>query len=312
MQAIWARGRARIQAELKRRHNNISAIEPFNPWGPVYIWDWFSPDYNCPTMERIGRVGDGGKWICGVDVLRARKCLAYSYGVNRDLSFELEMVGRTGCEVHAFDPTVGGVPPDCKGNPHITFHKQALGPKSGPTDVFMMVESLLDTMRRHNHTFIDVLKVDIEGSEWDTFRAMLPEKALPFGQLLIELHFRDVAEVFAFFENMDTHGFRIFMRETNHNPCAAGKLPIAVEFSLINPEAYFQGTPAPAAVHSIVSRPEPPAFKGVIYVLSQKGNMERCVCLRAKTLDWLSFPVGGPFIGPRLRPTEQTPRRRTD
>ena len=61
IESIYARGRARIQKELHRRHNNLSSIEPFNPWGPVYIWDWFSPDYNCPTMERIGRVGDGGK-----------------------------------------------------------------------------------------------------------------------------------------------------------------------------------------------------------------------------------------------------------
>jgi hypothetical protein len=61
--------------------------------------------------------------------------------------------------VHAFDPTVGGTPPDCKGNPHITFHKQALGPRTGPSDVFLLVENLLDTMKRNNHTFIDVLKV---------------------------------------------------------------------------------------------------------------------------------------------------------
>ncbi|GAB5029578.1 glycolipid 2-alpha-mannosyltransferase [Nannochloropsis oceanica] len=276
LESIYARGRARIQKELQRRHNNLSSIEPFNPWGPVYIWDWFSPDYNCPTMERIGRVGDGGKWICGVDVLKEReKCVVYSYGVNKDLSFELELIGRTGCEVHGFDPTVGGVPPDCKGNEHITFHKQALGPVSGPSDVFMMMETLLDTMKRQGHTFLDVLKVDIEGSEWDTFKAMLPEKALPFGQLLIELHFRDVVEVFEFFENMDTHGFRIFMRETNHNPCAAGKLPIAVEFSLINPQAYFGGVPQPAAVQAIAARPNPPTYNGVVYVLSHKGNLGR-------------------------------------
>lgn len=275
IESIYARGKARIQAELKRRHNNLTAIEPFNPWGPVYIWDWFSPDYNCPTMERIGRVGDGGKWICGVEVLKERKCVVYSYGVNKDLSFELELIGRTGCEVHGFDPTVGGVPPDCKDNPHITFHKQALGPVSGPSNVFMMVETLLDTMKRQGHTFLDVLKVDIEGSEWDTFRSLLPQKALPFGQLLIELHFRDVIEVFEFFENMDTHGFRIFMRETNHNPCAAGKLPIAVEFSLINPEAYFQATPHPAAVQAIAALPPPVHYSGVVYVLSHKGNLGR-------------------------------------
>jgi hypothetical protein len=51
-----------------------------------------------PEAEVAGRFA-GGKWICGVDVLRSRKCLAYSYGVNKDLSFELELIQRTGCEV---------------------------------------------------------------------------------------------------------------------------------------------------------------------------------------------------------------------
>ena len=74
-----------------------------------------------------------------------------------------------------------------------------------------------------------------------------------------------------------THGFRIFMRETNHNPCAAGKLPIAVEFSLINPQAYFTGTPEPAVVQAIAARPEAPAYNGVVYVLSHHGNMQRSV-----------------------------------
>lgn len=45
---------------------------------------------------------------------------------------------------------------------------------------------------------------------------------------------------FDFFENMDKHGYRVFMRETNHNPCAAGKKPVAVEFSLINPRVRTQ------------------------------------------------------------------------
>jgi len=158
--AIYTRGKQRRKEELARRHNNnLTEIEPFNPWGPIYIWDWFSPDFNCPTMERIGHVGDGGKWVCGVDILKERECIGYSYGVNHDLSFELELIERTGCKIFAFDPTVGGVPDDCKGNPNIKFHKQALGPKTGPNDVFMMVENILDTMKANGHTFIDMLKV---------------------------------------------------------------------------------------------------------------------------------------------------------
>jgi len=117
--------------------------------------------------------------------------------------------------------------------------------------------------------------VDIEGSEWETFKAMLPEKALPFGQLLIELHFQDTYEVFDFFGNMESHGFCIFSRETNHNPCAAGKLPIAVEFSLINPRYYLAGKAGPEAAMAIQARPSPPQYQGVVYALTHRGNMDR-------------------------------------
>ena len=36
-------------------------------WRETYVWDYFAPDYICPDAERVGRLGDGGKWICGVD-----------------------------------------------------------------------------------------------------------------------------------------------------------------------------------------------------------------------------------------------------
>ena len=63
-------------------------------------------------MERVGRVGDGGTWTCGLEALRQRRaqrqrpCVVYAFGVNDDTSFEEELVNRTGCQVFAFDPTV--------------------------------------------------------------------------------------------------------------------------------------------------------------------------------------------------------------
>lgn len=71
--------------------------------------DWFSPDYVCPTMERVGILGDGGKWICGMDVLQHRKdrgqpCVVYSFGVNQETTFEEELTNRTGCQVRPAYP----------------------------------------------------------------------------------------------------------------------------------------------------------------------------------------------------------------
>ena len=69
------------------------------------IWDYFTPDYNCPLLkERVGRIGDGGKWVCGLrsNVMHGRRCLVYSLGSAGDTSFEDALLSSTGCEVHTF------------------------------------------------------------------------------------------------------------------------------------------------------------------------------------------------------------------
>jgi hypothetical protein len=65
------------------------------------VWDLFTPDYNCPLLkERVGRVGDGGKWVCGLHMLaKAHGCLVYSLGSRGDISFEEEIMELTSCEV---------------------------------------------------------------------------------------------------------------------------------------------------------------------------------------------------------------------
>lgn len=84
----------------------------------------------------------------------------------------------------------------------IIFHKQALASTTGNTPYFMLSESLIDTMDRLGHSRLRVLKIDIEGSEWEVFDSLISSGVdLPFDQLLIELHFQDnLAQVFRFFE----------------------------------------------------------------------------------------------------------------
>ena len=87
------RGRQRREDQLAVLRHNLSAIKPFDEWGPIYIWDWFNPDYVCPSMERVGRVGDGGKWMCDLEALRrrpkdlGRPCIVYAFGVNVSACF---------------------------------------------------------------------------------------------------------------------------------------------------------------------------------------------------------------------------------
>ena len=74
----------------------------------VRFWDLWGPDYNCPYMkERIGKVGDGGKWVSGLSSLLQRPhCLVISIGSNGEPSFEEAILSRTACEVHTWDHTL--------------------------------------------------------------------------------------------------------------------------------------------------------------------------------------------------------------
>jgi len=259
-------------------------IDPWDIPQGVYMWDWFPATHTCTTRERVGRVGDGGKWMCDIEALRAKtrggdNCVVYSYGVRDDVSFETELVRRTGCTVHAFDPTVPGLPVEGTTAKHITFHKQALSGKSGPTKDFLNTEGLADTMARLGHSYLDILKVDIEGAEWDVFKSILGGDSprgslprLPVGQLLIELHFHNASATFDFFRNMHRDGFRVFSQETNFHPCVApgNKKPVAVEFSFLRPDSQALQKSVLAVLPE-----EPKKEEGAIFTLIHGNSLKR-------------------------------------
>ena len=56
------------------------------------IWDFVPASYSCPyEVERIGTMGDGGKWVCGMslyeDIPAEKPCIMYSFGVQTESSF---------------------------------------------------------------------------------------------------------------------------------------------------------------------------------------------------------------------------------
>ena len=78
--------------------------------GPkVRLWDYFGPNFNCISKERVGRIGDGGKWLCGVRTVLAHKsnCIVYSIGSKGEVSFEIGLMKKVpNCKIHIFDPTL--------------------------------------------------------------------------------------------------------------------------------------------------------------------------------------------------------------
>ena len=99
-------------------------------------WDYFMPVYNCATQEKLGivpRLGDNGKWTCGVRSLLQREgCVVYSFGSNGETSYEEDVLAKTACEVHTFDPTLS---PQQEASvlavPGIQLHKVGLAAEPG-------------------------------------------------------------------------------------------------------------------------------------------------------------------------------------
>jgi len=198
------------------------------------LWDFFLPSFDCQHyVERIGRLGDGGKWVCGMDIIADKESpVIYSFGVSDDSSFEAALLERAPrAQVYGYDYSVGSWGPQIQNNPELKtrahFHKWAVGGKDahGPDfDPNFQVYTLDTLMKLNGHTWIDILKIDIEGAEFDVLRGFcnyylgrnLP---LPFGQLQVEIHAWDSKMTFAtfleWFELLERAGLRPFRSEPN-------------------------------------------------------------------------------------------------
>lgn len=154
---------------------------------------------------------DYGGWPVVDDSLSSMSCV-YSFGVGQDISFDLALIARFDCSVHAFDPT-----PRClewlekqtlpKG---FNFHPIGLFDQSKtlrfaapPEDAFVSytvanrgdstefvelpVKPLDVIMKGLGHSTIDLIKMDIEGSEYAVIADMITKGILP-QQLCIEFH----------------------------------------------------------------------------------------------------------------------------
>jgi len=129
--------------------------------------------------RRIGTSRDGG-YVMLDDFSTVKG--AYSLGIGHDVSWDLEMA-RLGIPVLQFDYSIDKPPQD---HPLFTFHQVRMSavhdPKAG-------VENLASLLARYHPGETDlILKVDIEGSEWEIFAEMDAEVLKHFRQITVEFH----------------------------------------------------------------------------------------------------------------------------
>ena len=164
---------------------------------------------SCKTSALYG--GNHG-WVVDESLLN-RESVIYSVGVGSNIDFDIELINSFGATVHAFDPTPRSIEwvKNQQLPKHFIFHPFGLSAENGHMDFFPPAKASsthfspidrygdtnnivrapvkdIDTIASElKHKEIDLLKMDIEGAEYEVIEA-LPKNRVAINQILIEFH----------------------------------------------------------------------------------------------------------------------------
>lgn len=131
-------------------------------------------------LTRVGESGDGA-YIMLDDF---EVCdTAYSFGIGGNISWDEWMAGQ-GLDVHCYDHTIERLP---KSNNKLKFHKAGI---SGMDRIHKNLFSMETLLRGNSHMDKKgiILKMDVEGAEWDFINSASSDVLRQFSQITLELH----------------------------------------------------------------------------------------------------------------------------
>ena len=148
----------------------------------------------------------------------SKGCIVYSFGSNGDYQYEGDFLKKTSCEVLPLTDN------EFRAGKNVVSNcpKNFLG-------IGREVRILRTIMKDLKHQRIDVLKVDIEGAEYDVFDELFSSGFLDVDQILVEVHLQQLntagsvvqtpsklrMQLDRFFEVLEKAGFRLFHKEIN-------------------------------------------------------------------------------------------------
>ncbi|XP_018019120.2 probable methyltransferase-like protein 24 [Hyalella azteca] len=168
-------------------------------------------DYSFPKLfdepNQINIKSDRGSYI-DLNLLRSKdhQCHTYSFGIGNDTTFDSAMQN-FGCKVYSFDMTIVNST-STSISPNWNFFPVGINSKSlirtvillpvrNPIDVtFKTMQDILEIFDQEN-SVIDILKMDVENSEWEILRQLLRQedgrKLLSrVKQMHLEIHLEDL------------------------------------------------------------------------------------------------------------------------
>jgi FkbM family methyltransferase len=161
-------------------------------------------------LVKLGDEQFGLQWtICPAGL--NSESVVYSAGIGDDISFEHALVKRFGCDIVMCDPSpvaARTMAQPANGIPKFHFHPLALAGHTGHIGVVPHTDKQGQTwfarddaadgsriecidlgslMNRNGHSRIDLLKLDIEASEYDVIEDLV-RKRIPVHQICVEYH----------------------------------------------------------------------------------------------------------------------------
>jgi len=190
------------------------------------------------TLPVLTLGNQGTSWTLYLDLLNENS-IVYSFGVGDDISFDLALINKLDLQIFAFDPTPKSIDwiSTQKLPKQFILHpiglanydgKAKFHPPQNPNHISatmlerhetnnqaykVEVNSLKTIMQQLGHRYLDLLKMDIEGMEYDVIENMKAMNILPT-QVLIEFHHRfknvGVKKTVLAVETMHKMGYLVF------------------------------------------------------------------------------------------------------
>jgi len=175
---------------------------------------------NC-TLKRFGSANDGGYLMCEnlIEPLDA----AYSYGVGRNDDWGCDVSRRYHVPVHQYD-CFDPARPICDGGT-FDFHNECVGDRTGYRES-RFFDTLENEIRRNGDTGRRlIIKMDIEGGEWDSLLAVPDELLASISQITMEMHGVDDPKIVEVLRKLKRNFYPVNLHFNNWS-CTAKAAPL--------------------------------------------------------------------------------------
>lgn len=213
---------------------------------------------NC-TLKRFGGPNDGGYLMC--DNLGEGVRSAYSYGIGGEDNWGCDTSKRFHVLVHQYDCFAPERPPACEGGAFV-FHEECIGARAERDDEGRPFDTLTNQLSRN----LDagkrlIVKIDVEGAEWDSLLATPDEVLDRIDQMPMELHDVDGPRYVELIRRLKRK-FYLVNLHFNNNACTWRTTPLpawAVQTLWVNKRlgVLDESVPTPAPSSALNARDNP-------------------------------------------------------